>query len=63
MPDAQFSKLAGGSVDRVLMAIRAGPCVVNGTESRTYIFVFLVGLLVEGIGVAWRLGNSVALAL
>jgi hypothetical protein len=30
MPDAEFGKLAGGSADRVLMAIRAGPCVVNG---------------------------------
>ena len=32
-------------------AIRAGPCVVNGAESRA--FIVLVDLLVEGIGVAW----------
>jgi hypothetical protein len=40
-------------------AIRAGPCVVNGAESRA--FIVLVELLVEGIGVAW--GSAIPLLL
>ena len=51
---AQLAEAAGD-----LAAIRAGPCVVNGAESRA--FIVLVDLLVEGIGVAW--GSAIPLLL